>query len=145
MSDAGPVKVLHLTDPHLFADRQGDLRGTVTYESLRTVLEHYRAGDWRADLALVTGDLIQDDSAEAYGRLDLMLLFVFNTWFFLAGVPGDFAALDESREFPRGIRVFAQYILAPLVGVYLLGEPGPSAKWAGVALCFIGLLLVALG
>ena len=68
MSDAGPVKVLHLTDPHLFADRQGDLRGTVTYGSLQAVLDHYRAGEWRADLALVTGDLIQDDSAEAYGR-----------------------------------------------------------------------------
>ena len=73
MSDAGPVKVLHLTDPHLFADRQGDLRGTVTYESLRAVLDHYRAGDWRADLALVTGDLIQDDSVGAYGRFRELL------------------------------------------------------------------------
>ena len=73
MSDAGPVTVLHLTDPHLFADRQGDLRGTVTYESLQAVLEHYRTGDWRADLALVTGDLIQDDSAEAYERFRELL------------------------------------------------------------------------
>lgn len=73
MSDAGPVKVLHLTDPHLFADRQGDLRGTVTYESLQAVVGHYRAGDWQADLAVVTGDLIQDDSAEAYGRFRELL------------------------------------------------------------------------
>lgn len=65
--DSGdPVKVLHLTDPHLFADKGGDLRGTVTYESLSSVLEHYKAGDWRADLAVVTGDLIQDNSARAY-------------------------------------------------------------------------------
>ena len=73
MSDAGPVKVLHLTDPHLFADKQGDLRGTVTYESLAAVLEHYRASDWRADFALVTGDLIQDDSAEAYSRFSELI------------------------------------------------------------------------
>ena len=73
MSDAGPVKVLHLTDPHLFADPRGDLRGTVTYESLRAVLDHYRAGEWRADLALVTGDLIQDDSAGAYARFRELL------------------------------------------------------------------------
>ncbi|MDH3553981.1 MAG: phosphodiesterase [Gammaproteobacteria bacterium] len=57
---------MHLTDPHLFADAQADLRGTVTYSSLCDVLEHYRKSDWSADLAVVTGDLIQDDSAGAY-------------------------------------------------------------------------------
>ena len=60
------MKVLHLTDPHLFADTGGDLRGTVTYSSLCSVLDHYRDNDWRADLAVVTGDIIQDDSATAY-------------------------------------------------------------------------------
>lgn len=73
MSDAGPVKVLHLTDPHLFADRQGDLRGTVTFEALQSVIDHYRASEWSADLVLVTGDLIQDDSAEAYDRFRELL------------------------------------------------------------------------
>ncbi len=32
------------------------------------VLDHYAAAEWRADRAYVTGDLIQDDSEEAYGR-----------------------------------------------------------------------------
>lgn len=62
------INVLHLTDPHLFADRSGELRGTATYASLCSVLDHYRASDWPADIALVTGDLIHDDSAEAYGH-----------------------------------------------------------------------------
>ncbi|MDX1499900.1 MAG: metallophosphoesterase [Woeseiaceae bacterium] len=62
------LRVLHLTDPHLFADTGGALRGTVTYASLAAVLGHYRQGDWRADIAIVTGDLIQDDSAAAYGH-----------------------------------------------------------------------------
>lgn len=60
------VRVLHLTDPHLFADESDEFRGRVTYSSLREVLSHYRASDWVADVATVTGDLIQDDSAEAY-------------------------------------------------------------------------------
>ena len=68
------IRVLHLTDPHLFADADGDLRGTVTQESLQRVLDHYEAGDWRADRALITGDLIQDDSAEAYDRFRELLL-----------------------------------------------------------------------
>ena len=39
-----------------------------TYASLRAVLDHYRSGDWQADVALVTGDLVHDDSAAAYGH-----------------------------------------------------------------------------
>ncbi len=65
---------MHLTDPHLFADLNGELRGTVTAESLQQVLDHYASGDWRADRVLVTGDLIQDDSAEAYDRFREFLL-----------------------------------------------------------------------
>ena len=58
----------------MFADADGELRGTVTQESLQQVLDHYQAGDWRADRALITGDLIQDDSAEAYERFRTLLL-----------------------------------------------------------------------
>ncbi len=68
------IRVLHLTDPHLFADLNGELRGTVTANSLQTVLDHYSAGDWRAHRALVTGDLIQDDTAEAYEHFRELLL-----------------------------------------------------------------------
>jgi len=57
----------------LFADIRGELRGTVTYSSLSAVLDHYRGSEWTADIAVVTGDLIQDDSAAAYDHFrDLM-------------------------------------------------------------------------
>ena len=61
-----PLRVLHLTDPHLFADRNGQLRGTVTYDSLQRVIAHYRDGGWKADVVALTGDVVQDDSREAY-------------------------------------------------------------------------------
>ena len=67
------INVLHLTDPHLFADRSGELRGSATHASLSSVLDHYRSSGWRADIALVTGDLIHDDSAEAYGHFTRLL------------------------------------------------------------------------
>lgn len=38
----------------------------MTYSSLRAVLDHYRNSSWNADLAVVTGDLIHDDSSGAY-------------------------------------------------------------------------------
>jgi Icc protein len=37
-----------------------------TRESLQRVLDHYQQHDWRAELAFITGDLIQDDTAAAY-------------------------------------------------------------------------------
>jgi len=58
----------------LFADPDGELRGTVTADSLQLVLDHYNAGDWRAQRVLITGDLIQDDSAEAYDLFRQLLL-----------------------------------------------------------------------
>ena len=58
----------------MFADLYGDLRGTVTADSLQSVIDHYSIADWRAQRALVTGDLIQDDSAEAYERFRDLLL-----------------------------------------------------------------------
>ena len=60
------MRVLHLTDPHLFADRKQTLRGTVTWDSLNQVLDHCLSAGWHAERALVTGDIVQDDSSDAY-------------------------------------------------------------------------------
>lgn len=58
--------VLHLTDTHLFADKTGELRGTVTYDALEGVLEHLREDDFRPEHIALTGDLVQDESPDAY-------------------------------------------------------------------------------
>lgn len=55
-----------------------------------------------------------------YVRLWFVLGFVFNTWFFLGGVPRDFGALEASRDYPAGIKAFTQYALLPIVAVYLV-------------------------
>ena len=68
------IRILHLTDPHLFATADGALRGTETQASLQRVLDHYQAGGWIADRVVITGDLIQDDSAEAYDRFRELML-----------------------------------------------------------------------
>ena len=63
-----PLRVLHLTDPHLFAAADGSLRGTTTLSTLQSVLRHIGSSGWQADLIAMTGDLIQDDSQGAYER-----------------------------------------------------------------------------
>jgi hypothetical protein len=57
---------------------------------------------------------------ESYFRLFVLIGLVFNTWFFTAGVPEDLGALQRVTDYPRGLRVFAQFVLVPLVVVYLM-------------------------
>lgn len=54
-----------------------------------------------------------------YPRLFMLIIFAFNTWYFLVGVPRAPAALEGLADYPPVLRIFAQYILAPLVGIYL--------------------------
>jgi len=57
---------------------------------------------------------------EGYARLWMVLTFVFKPWFFVAGVPDDFSALETSTEYPRGLRAFTQFVLVPIVVLYLV-------------------------
>lgn len=56
---------------------------------------------------------------ETYLRLWVLIAFVFNTWFFLGGVPDDLTTLENRADYPVGLKVFSQYVLVPLVSVYL--------------------------
>ncbi|MBI1807584.1 MAG: DUF4153 domain-containing protein [Ignavibacteria bacterium] len=58
--------------------------------------------------------------AKRYGQLWVIIMGIFNTWFFLAGVPENLDSLNASTEYPKGLKVFTQYILMPLVVIYLL-------------------------
>ena len=55
-----------------------------------------------------------------YGELVILIIGLFNTWFFLTGVPEHLDSLDTLTDYPKGLKVFAQYILFPLVAVYLI-------------------------
>lgn len=61
------LRVLHLTDSHLYAEPHARQRGLDTESSLAAVIEQARRESW--DLALVTGDLVHDGSAAGYRRL----------------------------------------------------------------------------
>jgi len=56
----------------------------------------------------------------AYRRLGIVIAFLFNTWVFLGGVPSDLPALDDSTDYPAGLRIFTRYVLVSLVTVYLV-------------------------
>ncbi|QSP96071.1 3',5'-cyclic-AMP phosphodiesterase [Marinobacter salinisoli] len=64
--EARPLRVLHLTDPHLMANASGQLLGVNTRDSLAAVIDEVLASHGQPDLILATGDLAQDSSEQAY-------------------------------------------------------------------------------
>ncbi|RZK60980.1 MAG: DUF4153 domain-containing protein [Hymenobacter sp.] len=59
-----------------------------------------------------------DTNSDWFGFLFVALASLFNTWFFLAGVPADFAALEQEAPYPQSLKVFTQFVLLPLVVLY---------------------------
>lgn len=55
-----------------------------------------------------------------YAQLWVLIVIIFNTWFFLAGVPENINTLDHTTDYPGGLKLFTQYILLPLVSVYVV-------------------------
>ncbi|GAB7258699.1 hypothetical protein DaDZ19_03640 [Dickeya ananatis] len=60
------VRILQITDTHLFADAQGTLLGVNTYRSYQAVLNAIAAQQMNVDLITATGDLAQDHTQDAY-------------------------------------------------------------------------------
>ncbi len=59
-------------------------------------------------------------SGQRYVQLFWLIAGVFNTWFFLSGVPDPEKPDTGRSDYPAGLKIFVQYILIPLVTVYLV-------------------------
>lgn len=72
-------------------------------------------------IALVSADQLfnLDFDYKIYGHLAALVFGVFNTIFFLAGVPSEWKHLDENHTYPKGLKVFTQFVLIPLATIYL--------------------------
>jgi Icc protein len=69
MQQGKPLALLHISDVHLHAGADSRMRGVVTYETFLRVLEHAKQSvDWPPVGALVTGDIVQDESRAGYER-----------------------------------------------------------------------------
>ena len=54
-----------------------------------------------------------------YLKLFFVILGFFNTWFFLSGMPENHDELETQSFYPKGLKIFTQYVLLPLVIIYL--------------------------
>lgn len=53
-----------------------------------------------------------------YMQLFLFIAGVFNTWFFCSGIPK--LNIQNEFKFPKGIKIFTQYVLLPIIVIYVV-------------------------
>ena len=58
-------------------------------------------------------------NSRLYLDIQILICGFFNTWFFVAGIPKNFDQLDEITDYPKGLKIFSQFILLPLLILYL--------------------------
>ncbi|EML5158456.1 TPA: 3',5'-cyclic-AMP phosphodiesterase [Morganella morganii] len=68
VADGAAVRILQITDTHLFAGETDTLLGINTLHSYHAVLDAIVKQQLPADLIVATGDLVQDQSTRAYQR-----------------------------------------------------------------------------
>jgi len=61
-----------------------------------------------------------DLAPNAYLRLWFVAALFLMPWFFVAGLPADWSALEAQEDYPRELRVFTRFALLPIVALYLL-------------------------
>jgi Domain of unknown function (DUF4153) len=59
-------------------------------------------------------------SSKLYPDIWLVLIGLLNTWFFLSGFPADYQSPAAVTNYPKGLRIFIQFVLLPILMVYLL-------------------------
>lgn len=72
-SEQRPLRVVQISDCHLFGSKEGKLLGLNTEQSLQHVLQCVARDQSAIDVILATGDLSQDGSMESYRRFQAHL------------------------------------------------------------------------
>ena len=61
-----------------------------------------------------------DFHEELYFDIYIITAGLFNTWFFVAGIPEDLNNLENETNYPQGLKIFTQFVLLPLLILYLI-------------------------
>lgn len=98
-----------------------------------------------------------DIPEELYAELFYVCTLLFMTWFFISGVPQDIRVLNSESSYPNSLRILTQYILVPLVALYMVilyayglkmlfnwGLPGGKIAWLTSSMGLLGTLTMLL-
>lgn len=90
-----PIRVVQITDCHLFGDVEGRLLGMNTQQSLTRVLDLVKQ-DQPYELVLCTGDLVQDASVAGYQRFREMIGALGAPQYWIPGNHDIYANMEEA-------------------------------------------------
>ncbi len=80
-----PIRLVQISDIHLFADKQKALLGVKTYDSFLAVLDHVKSCTKQPDHIILSGDLSQDYTKDSYTHLIQLLTNLPQTVYFVPG------------------------------------------------------------
>jgi Icc protein len=92
------LRILQLTDTHLYADPEGRLLGQNTRRTLELVLEMANSTCSPIDLVLLTGDLVHDESPQGYDYLRRRLVALDTPCYCLPGNHDQGNAMSRSFD-----------------------------------------------
>lgn len=129
----GSIKILQVTDTHIYADPTQRLAGLNTDESLRQLLEIAQQRILPVDLVLVTGDLVHDATAQGYKRIREYILSLNAPALCIPGnhdrnpvmsenVKADTIGTDVISEYGNWIIIMLDSTIAGEVGGHLSGD-----------------------
>lgn len=117
---------LHLTVSFIPFLEKGKLEGFWNYNKtlfIRFVMAAFFSQVISTGITLAFGalDLLFDVKMDpkTYTEIFILTYGIFNTWYFLAGIPRDFESGDSIVSYPKGLKIFTQFILIPLLLLYL--------------------------
>jgi len=90
------LKLLQITDTHLFETPEGEQKGVNTCETLRAVVDDVAAHHPDFDALLLTGDLSQDETPESYELLKRVLQPIRNAP--MHAIPGNHDNLQYMED-----------------------------------------------
>ena len=80
-----PIRLVQISDIHLFADKQKSLLGVKTYDSFVAILNHLSSNKKQPDHIILSGDLSQDYSEASYTHLINLLTKLTQPIYFIPG------------------------------------------------------------
>lgn len=76
------MRVVQISDIHLYADKQQELLGVKTFESFVAVVDLLKTDENKPDMIILSGDMAQDHSEQAYlNMVDVLKEFTIPVYF----------------------------------------------------------------
>lgn len=106
-----PIHIVQVSDIHLFADTSKELLGVNTQNSFAAVVDLLTKDSDKIDIILLSGDLTQDQSPEAYQRVASMLSGFSMPIYYIPGNHDELATMQA--VYPKNSIVNDKQIVFP--------------------------------